>query len=460
VVEIQCPSCKKTHRVLKDKIPSSDAKVRCSRCKHVFVHGTKCGCVDPPIPGGKNIEKVERSNPSVPEKQEKNTAQPGDLNFQQAFQILGLDTEASSDGISESYVNTCAVCLRHFDVAHDKSRLAERLHEINRAYEIALNYINAEKPFEEEAFNEINRACDVKPNSTTTRISSPSQGTLQNHNPEDQISDSKMNTQGLFFETYTNLLSHSGIFIPVIITSFLVFISSQFVNIALPIAPQFIKMVTGRSMPSWVTYGCVYIIFGVLVIIILCPLTVFVFESIIKQITNINRYILMFIDSMCIKVFKCYMLVGSILFFLLMSFMIPSVIVMHYYVESIEITLLILCLNVVAALLVIMFLSKRCLLWPYIVMNSEESIFIIFRHIHQVTIKNVLLIWIVDLPLIIIAIILKSIQKYIDSQFFLMVVDYLLSLNFIVVVCISMILISLFYVRKLDSREMMIVRKN
>jgi hypothetical protein len=238
-----------------------------------------------------------------------------------------------------------------------------------------------------------------------------------------------------------------------------VFVTSQSVNIAMPLMAQFAKVLTGHSMPFWATAGCTYVLFCLLISAIVSPLTAVVFDGIINKTAYSRNYISLLGDRMSVRLFKCYSFVFSILFILLMSFVMPSILLMHYYVESIEATLIILCLDILMVSLVTILVIKRVLIFPYIAINSDQSIFASFRYIHQLTIKNVLLIWLVNLPLCGVAIILRTIKKYIDSKVFLVILDYLFTLNFVVIVCLSMTLVSLFYVKKRDSRETLVLRK-
>jgi hypothetical protein len=415
--------------------------------------------VDASKPGDKNVEEGRMANPSVSEQQPEHATQPRGMNFRHAFRILGLDTDASPDGINESYVTSCALCLRRSDGAHDKSRLAERLYEINRAYESALDYVNSRKHFNEEAFNEVSKICGVTDNNTTANMPTALLDNLHNYKAESEVGDSKMNTQGLFVETYSKAFGHLGIFVPIIISSVFVFVTSQSVNIAMPLMAQFAKVLTGHSMPFWATAGCTYVLFCLLISAIVSPLTAVVFDGIINKTAYSRNYISLLGDRMSVRLFKCYSFVFSILFILLMSFVMPSILLMHYYVESIEATLIILCLDILMVSLVTILVIKRVLIFPYIAINSDQSIFASFRYIHQLTIKNVLLIWLVNLPLCGVAIILRTIKKYIDSKVFLVILDYLFTLNFVVIVCLSMTLVSLFYVKKRDSRETLVLRK-
>jgi hypothetical protein len=212
-------------------------------------------------------------------------------------------------------------------------------------------------------------------------------------------------------------------------------------------------------MHSWIRVSVVYIIFGLLVSVLSTPVAATVFEYTIENNLIKKAYLSLLIDYRCLKIFTSYVFVGLLFIVSLMLFVVPSIVMIYHYAESVDIIMIIVILNIMLSLLILMLFTKRCLLFPYIAMNCGESLIDVFRNISHVRTADVFLIWFVNCPLIIFAIILKVLQKHFDSSLFFTFLDYLLSLNFVFMACMTALLLALFYVKKQHNREMLIMRK-
>jgi len=460
MIEIKCPNCKKTHRVPNDKIRSPVARVRCSRCKCVFVTRPNGNRVDASKPGDMNREKAKSTAPSVEEKQREQTAQAKGMSFRQAFQILSLDTDTSLDQANESYVKVCAVYLRLLNDSHDKNKAAGRLYEINQAYEIALTYIKSRKPSERERVPEINKAHDVAPTYTASRTPSEFEGTSKSHTDGFQILADEISKQGLFKATYTIFAKDLNTFLPIVIkSSLLLFATSNFIRILIGLMPELSQLIPGYWTHSWTIVVSSYALFLLLMCIMLTPTSLFACEYIINKKVVTNGYFSLLFDHRCLKLFKCYIFMGFVFVAGMILLMIPFFVLFYLYSESSVIILLALLGAIIVLLGTGIFLGRRFLLFPYLAINQKEPIFSTFRNIERLPISNVLLVYMVSLPLVITDAICKSLQKYLDFIVFLVLIDFFRSLNYAVMACIAMLSISLLYARKANNREMLITSK-
>jgi predicted Zn finger-like uncharacterized protein len=460
MIEIKCPNCKKSHRVPDDKIPSPAARVRCSGCKHVFVPGPNGNRVDASESRDRNSFKAKSHAAEIEEKQKEQTNQAKGTGFQKAFRTLGLDTDASLDQINESYVNACATSLHIHNGSDGKAKTAGRLYEINQAYELAMTYVKLRKPSKEAKPSQINRAQDAVSTHTIPRMPSQLEGVSQSHTDEFESLSTEIRKQGIFLLTYNIIYNHLSSFIHIIIkSSLLLFITYSFISFLSSSMTQYSHMMYGYSKYLWMISGVLYVCCFILTCIALTPLTIYAHEYALNIQSNTRNFVSVLLSNICFKMLKCYMFLSSTFVIGAIVLILPFFVLLYVYSDDLAV-IVVGILGVALSLFANgVFVGRRLFLITYMVNNQKEPIFSSFRNIERLSIREVMLIWLMNFPLVIIGVICKLFQKYFDSIIIYSIMDYLISLNIAVMACVTMISISLFYIRNPNNREMMTTPK-